>query len=213
MYRWLMAAIALTLAGGAQAQWLSHVYVGGGVGPSRFDYDRESLPIVNSTASTFSVDDDKSTALKIYGGWRVNPYFAAEIGIVDLGSFTATRTVTAPTPGSARSEISVAGLTLDAVGIAPLGDSAELFAKLGAFVWGESSKRSTTGGVVIGSSGSSSSDDSAGGTSLHAAAGANLRLTSRVWARVEYERAFRVGDKIIGTGDASAFTIGAMYRF
>jgi OmpA-OmpF porin, OOP family len=213
MYRWLVAAIALALAGGAQAQWLSHVYVGGGVGPSKFAYDQESLPIVNSTASTFSVDDDKSTAFKIYGGWRVNPFFAAEIGIVDFGSFTATRTLAAPSAGTARSEISVAGLTLDAVGIAPLGGSAELFAKLGAFVWGESSKRSTTGSVVIGTSSSSSTDDSAGGTSLHAAAGVNIRITSKVWARIEYERAFSVGDKVLGEGDVSAFTIGAMYRF
>jgi OmpA-OmpF porin, OOP family len=208
----ILAVLASGLAGSAQAQWgASHVYVGAGAGPSKFSFDSGSLPITNSTASSLSVDDDSSTAAKIYGGWRFNPFFAAEVGIVDFGTFTATRQATAPALGTARSEISVAGVYVDAVGIAPIAGAFELFGKVGAIATGVSAKRTTTGGVLI--DGSNSSDDSTGGTKLHAAVGMNFRITSRVWARLEYERAFKVGDKALGEGDVSAFSIGASYRF
>ncbi len=212
MYRWLVLALAMAVSGVAQAQWKDPIYVGGAAGPSKFSYDTGSIPIVNAASSTFSVDDDSDTAFKIFGGWRFNRYFAAEVGIVDFGTFSATRSVTGGTPGSAHSEISVAGVYVDAVAIAPVLDYFDFFAKVGAIATGVSAKRSTTGSVSIGGT-SSSSDDTASGTGLHAAVGVNFRITSRVWGRMEYERAFGVGDKVLGEGDVSAFTIGASYRF
>lgn len=205
----LGAVFALSLPCAAGAQVLHQLYVGGAAGSSKFAYDSGSLPIVNATTSNFSVDDDSDTAIKVYGGWRFNPYFAAEAGIVDYGKFSATRTT--PT-GSARSEITVTGIYIDAVGLAPLGGAVELFGKLGILAAGTSANRSTTGSVSIGGT-TNSSDDTASSTGLHVAAGVNFRITSRVWARLEYERAYSVGDKQLGEGDVSAFTIGAAYRF
>lgn len=141
----------------------------------------------------------------------MNPYFAGEVGIVDFGKFSATRTATAPLAGSVRSDITVTGVYVDAVGIAPLGSVAELFAKAGVLFAGVSSTRTTTGAVTIG--GARSSDDTASSTGLHVGAGLNFRITSRVWLRVEYERAYSVGDQKLGEGDVSAFTLGASYRF
>jgi OmpA-OmpF porin, OOP family len=205
----LWAALALAVPGAVRAQALQPLYVGGAAGPSKFAYDTGSLPIANATATNFSVDDDSGTAVKVYGGWRFNPYFAAEAGIVDFGTFSATRTTAT---GSARSEITVTGVYIDAVGLAPLGGAVELFGKLGVLAAGTSAKRSTTGTVSIGGT-TSSSDDTASSTGLHVAAGVNFRITSRVWARLEYERAYSVGDEQLGKGDVSAFTIGASYRF
>jgi len=208
----LWAVLALTVSGTAAAQrGYQQLYVGGGAGPSKFSYDTGSLPIVNSPASTFSVNDDSDTAFKIYGGWRFNPYFAAELGIVDYGKFSATRTVNPPGNGTARSDITVTGIYVDAVGLAPIAGAVELFGKAGFLAAGTHATRSTTGSVSIG--GTNSSDDTASSTGLHVAAGVNFRITRSVWGRLEYERAYGIGDTKLGKGDVSAFTLGASYRF
>jgi hypothetical protein len=41
----------------------------------------------------------------------------------------------------------------------------------------------------------------------------NVRLAPRFALRLEYERAFDVGDKVIGEGDVSAAFVGVSYRF
>jgi OmpA-OmpF porin, OOP family len=202
--------VAMALAGGAQAQLMQKLYVGGAAGPSKFAFDTSSLIVNGATASTFTVNDDKSTALKVFGGWRFNPYFAAEVGITDFGTFTATRTVTSPAAGSIRSEISVGGVYVDAVGLVPVGGAVELFGKVGVIATGTAAKRSTTGAVALPAD---SEDDGDGGAGLHAGLGMNVRITSRVWLRLEYERAFKVGSQALGEGDVSAFFLGASYRF
>jgi OmpA-OmpF porin, OOP family len=205
----LWAVLAFLLPGAAGAQALQQLYVGGAAGSSKFTYDTGSLPIANATTTTFSVNDDSDTAIKVYGGWRFNPYFAAEVAIVDYGKFSATRSTPS---GSARSDITVTGVSVDAVGLAPIGGVVELFGKVGLIAAGTHATRSTTGSVSIGGT-TSSSDDTASSTGAHVAAGVNFRITSRVWARLEYERAYGVGDKQLGEGDVRAVTIGAAYRF
>jgi OmpA-OmpF porin, OOP family len=202
---------AMALAGSAHAQWTRQLYVGGGGGHSKFVFDAGSVAVNGATASTFNVDDDSSTAFKVYGGWRLNPFFAAEVGIVNFGTFSATRNVTAPAAGSLHSEIDVTGVYVDAVGFAPIGNVVELFGKVGLIATGTSATRSTTGSVFI--NGGRSSDDTASSTGLHAGLGMNLRITERVWIRLEYERAYNVGDRAVGEGDVSAAFIGAHYRF
>jgi OmpA-OmpF porin, OOP family len=203
-------AAAMALAGGAQAQSTRNLYVGGAVGPSKFDFDTNSLVISGATASTFSVDDDSGRAVKIFGGWRFNPFFAAEVGLTDFGTFIATRRVTAPGTGTLRSEVSVAGLYLDAVGLVPIGGAVELFGKVGVIATVTAAERSTTGAVSLPADSGDDADSSAG---LHAGVGMNVRITPRVWLRVEYERAFSVGHAALGEGDVSAFFLGASYRF
>lgn len=68
MVRWLMMAVALTVASGAWAQVRQALYIGGAAGSSKLTYDTGSLPIANTTASTFSVNDDSDTAFKVFGG-------------------------------------------------------------------------------------------------------------------------------------------------
>lgn len=71
-------ALALT-AGTAIAEEDRGFYLGAGVGQFNLEIDDfEGL-----TTDTFDADD---TSLKIFGGWRFNPYIAAELAYIDFGA-------------------------------------------------------------------------------------------------------------------------------
>ncbi len=81
-------------------------YVGGGFGGS----DDKGL-------------DEDDTGFKVLGGYRVSKYLALEGAIVVLGEFG---------PSDAFSKD---GLSLEFVGILPIGQRFELFGKFGLFLW------------------------------------------------------------------------------
>jgi opacity protein-like surface antigen len=201
--------IALAAAGSAQAQWMQNLYVGGAVGPSKMNFKSDTLTISGGPASTLTKNDESGTAVKAYLGYRLNPYFGGEIGIVDYGSFTATRSLNAPANGSVRSEIDVFGVYFDAVGFVPLGGSVDLFAKLGVLASNTYADRTLSGSVSV----SGNEDGSHSESNLHAALGAQFSVTRRIAVRLEYERAFKVGNGATGEGDVSALFIGANWRF
>jgi OOP family OmpA-OmpF porin len=203
---WILLVLAFSLNAHAQS---SKLYVGGAIGSSKMSFDSNSLQVQGSSASTLTTDES-STGFKIYGGYRFHRNFAVEVGIVDYGDFTATRTVTAPGPGSVRSELTVTGVYGDLVGIIPVGSSVELFGKVGFIATGAHTNLSTTGAVAI--VGDSSGSDSE--TGLHAGLGAEVLVAQHFAIRVEYEQASNVGDTAkTGSGDIRALFVGGTYRF
>ena len=203
-------ACAHVLAAAAHAQSAYRgAYAGGAVGPSTMSFEGDSLAVGSATASSLSTEQ-KSTAFKGFGGYRFNPNFAAEGGFVSFGKFRATRTVTAPAAGTVRSDLTVIGAYVNAVGIAPVSEHFELFAKAGFIVTGTVAERSATGAaVLVGDSVTSHVE-----RNLHLGAGAEVRFTRQFGMRVEYEEAFGVGDaKTIGGGDIGVFFLGLTYRF
>jgi len=210
-FRAFLILSASALVATAHAQQYGHrgAYAGGAVGPSTMSIEGDSLAVASATASTLSTEQ-KSTAFKGYGGYRFNANFAAEGGFVSFGKFRATRTVTAPAAGTARSDITVIGAYANAVGIAPVSEHFELFGKLGFIVTGTVADRSSTGGVaLVGDSVASHVE-----RNLHLGAGAEVRFTRELGMRVEYEKAFGVGDaKTTGEGDIGVFFLGLTYRF
>jgi OOP family OmpA-OmpF porin len=208
LFRWSWVLLILAISLDAHAQ-SGNLYLGGAIGSSKMSFDGNSLQVQGATASSLSTDDS-STGFKVYGGYRFHRNFAVELGIVDYGEFTATRTVTAPGPGSVRSQNTVTGVYGDLVGIIPVGSSVELFAKLGFIASGTHASLSTTGAVsVVGDSSGSDSE-----TGLHAGLGAEVLVSQHVAIRLEYEQASNIGDTATtGSGDVRALFIGATYRY
>ena len=209
---WMSSIVcAHALAATAHAQQYAYrgPYAGGALGPSTMSFQGDSLGVSNATASSLSTEQ-KSTAFKGFGGYRFNPNFAAEGGFVYFGKFRATRTVTAPSAGTARSDLTVFGGYVNAVGIAPLSQHFELFGKLGFIVTGAVADRTSTGSVAL-------VGDSVGAhieRNLHLGAGAEVRFTPTFGMRLEYEKAFGVGDaKTIGAGDIGVVFLGLAFRF
>ena len=71
----------LAAAAAAQADEESGFYAGAGVGV--FDVRIDDFDDIDETIDDYDSDD---TAWKVFGGWRMTKYFAAEVAYVNLGS-------------------------------------------------------------------------------------------------------------------------------
>ncbi len=72
-------------------------------------------------------DFDKGKSYDIYGGYRFHPNFAIEASYTDLG--TATDELVGVI------DLEVDGVNLSLVGILPVSENIELFAKVGMYYW------------------------------------------------------------------------------
>jgi hypothetical protein len=120
----LALALCAACSQPAQAQDDRGAYFGGMLGT--FDYDEngpEELTVSDST-----------TAYQIFGGYRVNQYFAAELGIGKTGDIEDTFEDELPPFGTftLEGELTLDIYTLRALGILPL-DQLSLFAGVGYF--------------------------------------------------------------------------------
>jgi len=142
----LLVALSATAAHAAQPKdtgW----YVGGGVGFSSFDDDG----LGNDTSTQLG---GSSPTAGLFGGYKLMPYFALEGRFTYLGD------------GGEDVRLKATALTVNAVGILPLGSSGvELFGQAGL------------GGVLV-----NDSLDSAGATSLDNELVGTYGIGARVWA-------------------------------
>ena len=75
-----LVGLSLALASGPALAQDSGFYVGAGVGQFNIEIDElEDTEL----GETFDGDD---TSMKIFGGWRFNPYFAVELAYIDYGA-------------------------------------------------------------------------------------------------------------------------------
>lgn len=188
---WTMAAVALLFAGSAFAQDrdgdrggnVEGLYLGAGVGD--FSSDLDDISDVDEAELDFNDDD---TAMKVFGGWRFNRFFAFQLDYIDFGESSANDAlldVTSDTRGFAPS----------VVGTLPLGPI-ELFAKAG-IMWYD---------LDVEIAGSPTIEDS--GNDPIFGAGIGFTVAQRLNLRAEYE----VVD-IEGLDDANAVWITASWRF
>jgi hypothetical protein len=99
-------------------------FVGGTVGESEFgDYE------LQDEASNI-VDDD--TGWAVFGGYLLNPHFAVGGGYVELGQLNADGSAFG---GMFTDKLEARGIEAFGMGILPLGESIQFFARLGAFTW------------------------------------------------------------------------------
>jgi hypothetical protein len=189
--RSIAAVLTLALAAAAGPVFADEnkgFYLGAGVGEFSLEVD----DIEDITGANFDSDD---TSLKAFGGWRFNPYFAAELAYIDFGGPEDTLTL-AGTPVNADVEIS--GIAPYLVGTLPLGIF-ELFAKVGYYFYDVE---------VTASGGGVSASDDMSDEDLVYGAGVGLVLFNHLNARLEYE----IVD-VSDVEDASALWLTGAWRF
>ena len=182
----LLALLAIAAAPAANAQ---QGYFGVGLGFTSVDLGLSCSPGLSCSF------DEEDTAIRIFGGARINPNFALEAFYADLGeaggSFTDgvdTETITA--------EASAFGVA--ALGIIPVSQNFELFGKFGFAMWdADVTFNSTTVGTLSGS------DD---GTDPVLGIGAQWR-SDKFALRAEYEK-FELDDV-----DVDVLSVNAVFHF
>jgi len=120
--RWLTAILGLVAAAAAApaaAQDDRGLYVGGSFGVSHYYEGCKNLPIPC---------DDHDEAWRIFGGYRFNRYFSAEVGWYDLGAATSNGVfLGAPTSLEEHAE----GFDVNVLAFVPVWNQLSIFGRLG----------------------------------------------------------------------------------
>lgn len=205
-------------------------YVGGYGGQSSKEAERDFYELFNDdiqiitffapTQETTSFDDS-DTAFGLVIGYRLAPYFAIEGGYAKLGQVAYKSRSTGNFPQEAGREdigieTEITGYTFAALGMLPLSRNWELYARAGVlFADNKITIRVTAEGQrFLPPLGSFSAADSHGSTNLHAGLGISRRFLDAYDLRLEYQRAFDVGDGGTGgKGDLDIMLLGLIVTF
>jgi opacity protein-like surface antigen len=206
------------------------LYVGGYGGQSSKEAERDFYELFNDdiqtitffapTQETTSFDDsDKAFGLVI--GYRLTPHFAIEGGYAQLGQVAYKSRSSGNFPQEVGREdigieTEITGYTFAALGVLPLSRNWELYARAGVlFADNKITIRVTAEGQrFLPPLGSFSAADSRGSTNLHAGLGITRRFLDAYDLRLEYQRAFDVGDGGTGgEGDLDVMLLGLIVTF
>jgi OOP family OmpA-OmpF porin len=184
-------------------------YVGGNIGQSqaRIDDGRIVAQLLDAMLTTTAIsNDDRDTAYKLFGGYRINKNFALEAGYFNLGQFGYTAT-TVPA-GTLSGKIKLQGLNLDAVGMLPLTEKFAAFGRLGINYAQAKDTFTSTGLVPV------PADPNPGKNALNYKAGLGIQydFTKSLGMRAEAER-YRINDAVGNKGDINMYSFGLVYRF
>ena len=169
----LFFAILIILGGttAASAEEMK-IYVGGGLGNA-------------SVNGTDNVSTSSNVSFNLMAGLEINPNFSFELAFLNLGSVTNS--------GSSASTLGMSGTV---VGLLPLPDNFDLFAKFGL------------AGLQTGWPAPLESESK---TSLTGGAGIQLDFSPRASARLTYDR-YQFGVDSTTTGNFDVVTLGLIYR-
>ena len=179
-----VAAFALP----AQAQW----YVGAGVGQSAF---KDELSCQGTGGGGVSCDD-KDNALKLFGGYQINPNFAAELTYQDFGNASASG-------GGFNAQIKSNAFDVSALGMLPFGGQFAGYGRLGLF-YAKSEGTSNIPGIA---------NVSETNTGLTYGLGLQWSPMPNLGVRAEYQVYHDVGGGDLGKGDIDVLGVSALYRF
>lgn len=192
----------------AQAQW----YVGASVGQSKASFRGTSqadqlLDLGFEDAATTL--DDKDTAHRLYGGYRLHRHLAVELTYVDLGKSSIHSTVV-PT-GLLDASVRTSGAELSAVGLWPLADRFTLFARAGTLAARTRASYSSGGSVRLIEGERNQTKRS---TKLMYGAGATYDFTPNLGMRVEWSHYDKLGNDLTGGEfNARVLSAGIQWRF
>jgi hypothetical protein len=205
-------------------------YVGGYGGQSSKDAERDFYELFNDDIQTFtffaptqetSGFDDSDTAFGLVIGYRLTPHFAIEGGYGKFGEVAYKSRSSGNFPQDAGTEdigidTEISGYTFAALGMLPLSRNWELFARAGVlFADNKITIRVTAEGQqFLPPFGSFSVAESHGSNNWHAGLGINRRFLDVYDLRLEYQRAFDVGDSGTGgKGDLNVMLLGLIVTF
>jgi OOP family OmpA-OmpF porin len=167
-------------------------YVGGAFGQTSADIDGASMQGFGSSVDV----DDTDTGYKLFGGYNFMKHFSVEAGYVDVGESSIDATA-----GTLTSSMTAEadGFSASAVGILPIGERFNVFAKYGFYQWDAEVTASMTG---LGSF--SASDD---GTDPTYGLGFGWNVSERSNLRFEADR------YELDTLDVDTYTVGYAFSF
>jgi OOP family OmpA-OmpF porin len=140
-------------------------YLGAGIG-------RSSIDILEFYPSLGDSLDQENSAYKVYGGYRFLKFLAVEAGYTDLGSPQGMERNVPEHPE--RAEVSVNGLDAFVVGILPVSQVVDIYAKAGLMSWDTDITSIQDGEVIF--SESTSGTDTAFGIGIGIWVGKNVTL-------------------------------------
>jgi hypothetical protein len=206
-------------------------YVGGHVGQSSKDAPRSFYELFNDDIQRFAFFtrteqttsfDDSDLAYGLVMGYRLTASVAFEAGYENFGTVTYESRANGSFPLESGTtavtiESETSGFTLTALGVLPLSRDWELFARAGA-LFADNKIRiavSSQGQQFVPPLGNRfSGSDSQGTTNLYAGLGLSRRFFDIYDLRLEYQRAFDVGDESSGgKGDLDAALLGLIVTF
>ena len=218
-----LLAVSAHAAAAAQGSW----YAGASLGQSRTSDDlvanREST-VVNGTV-TGSTFDEKDTAVRLFGGYRLTRWLSLEASYSDLGAAhlaTGTLANDPPIAGTFFESRSVTGFGAGLVVSAPLGDRASIFGRVSAQRVRTQAEARLEGNIVFtnGNTGDRNRSTTVTETIATYAVGAEWMLNPALGLRLEWERwpkvgkAFAIGSSgTTGEADMDFYSLGLLYRF
>jgi OmpA-OmpF porin, OOP family len=169
-----------------------------------------------------STEDAKDSAYRVFGGYRVAPFFAVEAHYSDLGKYSlSTSAVVASTnqPGTLNSNFKSKGFGVDALFIAPIAEGFSIFGKLGVFRSKTEATFSSSGAIAVapvpvGGTPTFSISPSADRTSAVYGVGLQYDFNKQISARADLTRYDKLGnDSTGGKLRVDALMAGVLFNF
>lgn len=214
----LASAIMLSISTALAAP--EGVYVYGALGYSHSDVDfgtgalAAQMTEAKGYESVYHHEDDDSLAAKLAVGYRFNQYFALEGVYTYLGKSKAkiNATTVNQTSDRVRTSLKVHVLSVDALGIYPVTNNFEIFAKAGL---GLARTKLEISRVAPAPDVTGASSESKTRVTQKLGLGAEWWVTDKVAVRAEYEHLFNVGKESRNSVDADydVVSIGVKYAF
>lgn len=193
LFTGLLAASALAFSGLSQAQMSGQWYAGAGLGQAK-------VKDLCSFASGIPCDDT-DTAMKIFGGYKVNQNFAVEVAYADLGKATLG------IPG-ASAEYKATTWDILAVGMIPINQQFSVLGKIGMANW------NVDAGYNLSLASLGSGSVSASGSDVTYALGVQYDFSNQVGLRGEWQHYSNVGDdNTTGQSDVDVIGASVLFRF
>lgn len=182
----------------------AQAYIGGGFGSA-------SATIADCGIQGFSCStNDKASAFKIFGGYRLNKNISFEGGYLNVGQFKQSASgMINGTRVDAKATIEGDGAFADVILTAPVNETFGVFARLGFLSWDVTTKATASGG------GRTASDSaSASGVSPGYGVGIKIAASEKVDLCGELQRYKNVGDEsTTGRSDIDVLSVSILFRF
>ncbi|MHB8551458.1 MAG: outer membrane beta-barrel protein [Acidiferrobacterales bacterium] len=210
----VIVVAAATSTAAQAAGWYVGAGTGGGHAVDATGNVFQSVSVLSNGGVAVAGDYDSSQSVfQLFGGYRFNPYFAAEAGYIDFGRYTLNSVAQVRAGYAAASETdSIHALYVAAVGSYPISRWVSVFGKLGL---ASSRDRETcfVSGVFCPSASDSATEPVVG-------LGVEFPVTPVRWRarwamRVEYDRYSDIGNSAneYTAGNFSTITANGLYRF
>lgn len=183
-------------------------YSGFSLGQSRVRIDENRITedlLAGGLATTQFTRNQDHFAVKAFGGYQFNSYFALESGYFNLGKFSFTD-VTRPR-GKLSGEIKLQGVDFDLVGMLPITHRLSLFALAGPQFSEARDDFHGNGAVIVGDP-----EPTQRKLGYDFGAGVQFAFTRYVLGRIQAER-YRIHDAVGNRGDVDMFSAGLVFPF